>query len=128
MTIYDYCAHKNPHGSAKVVASFGMRPIKDVDELAKQLAFCAKRNGGEVLRRIVLIHPDRALFEHERQLKEAKKLSASGNEEIRHGLPESDALKQELEKENICSEAKSCEHFSNFFFEFLVCKFWFPAV
>tara|TARA_R110002012_G_scaffold321269_1_gene548451 strand:+ start:972 stop:1394 length:423 start_codon:yes stop_codon:yes gene_type:complete len=80
MTIYDYCAHKNPSGSAKVIASFGMQPVRDIDELAQQLAFCAKRNGGEVLRRIVLIHPDRALFEHERKEKEAKMLSAAGED------------------------------------------------
>ena len=104
MTIYDYCAHKNPYGSAKVVASFGMRPIKDVDELAKQLAFCAKRNGGEVLRRIVLIHPDRALFEHERKLNEAKKLSAAGIEQVPHGLPEKSDT--DIEKEKLAQQER----------------------
>mgnify|MGYP001289535722 CR=1 FL=1 len=106
MTVYDYCAIKNPSGTAKVIASFGMRPVKDKRELAEQLKFLAKRNGGEVLRRIVLIHPDRSLFEHERKLKaekEQKMLSASG--------PETTTTKEltEREKENLVQADKDRE-------------------
>lgn len=82
MTIYDYCAYKNPQGAAKVISSFGMQPVRtNPKDLGRQLAFCAKRNGGEALRRIILIHPDRELFEFERKQlanKEESKSNASG--------------------------------------------------
>ena len=82
MTIYDYCAYKNPQGAAKVISSFGMQPVRtNPKDLGRQLAFCAKRNGGEALRRIILIHPDRELFEFERKQlakKEELKSNASG--------------------------------------------------
>lgn len=77
MTIYEYCAYKNPQGVAKVISSFGMQPVRtNPKDLGRQLAFCAKRNGGEALRRIILIHPDRELFEFERK-QIAKKMEES---------------------------------------------------
>ena len=80
ITIYDYVASKNPKGAAKVISSFGMNPVRtNARELGKQLGYCAKRNGGEVLRRIVLIHPDRQLFDFERKQIEEKKEKEMSN-------------------------------------------------
>ena len=106
MTVYDYCAIKNPSGTAKVISSFGMRPAREKRELSKQICYLAKRNGGEVLRRITLIHPDRALFEHERKLKE-KKLSAASREaveQVRYGLPEKSD--KDFEKERLAQQER----------------------
>lgn len=73
MTIYDYCAHKNPQGTAKVIASYGMRPVRtNARDLSSQIKYCAKQHGGDVLKKLILVHPDRELFEFERQLLVAK--------------------------------------------------------
>ena len=103
MTIYDYVAYKNPNGAAKVIASFGMRPVREKERLADQLAFVAQKRGGEVLRRITLIHPDRQLFEHERKIKEAKKQkmsSATGTENNQ------DSRDERLRQENLLQADK----------------------
>jgi F420-0:gamma-glutamyl ligase len=77
MTIYDYCAHKNPQGTAKVIASYGMRPVRsNPRDLSNQIKYCAKKHGGDVLKKLVLVHPDRELFEFER--KQMIKSNASG--------------------------------------------------
>ena len=68
MTIYDYVAYKKPQGAAKVIESFGMRAVRsNPRDLSNQLKFVAKKHGGEALRRIVKVHPDRELFEFERK-------------------------------------------------------------
>jgi hypothetical protein len=64
MTLYDYCAIKNPSGAANVVKSYGIKPSKrHPKELATQLAVCVKRYGDEALERISDVHPDLSLFQ-----------------------------------------------------------------
>lgn len=64
MTLYDYCAIKNPRGAADVVSSYGIKPSsRHPKELATQLAVCVKRHGNEALERISDVHPDLSLFQ-----------------------------------------------------------------
>jgi hypothetical protein len=80
MNVFEYVAHNNQNGAAQMVQVYNLRPERDKKMLARQVAYCVKRDRDHALKMLAKIHPDADLFTsemNEMKLGYEKKISES---------------------------------------------------
>lgn len=62
MTVYEHIAINNHNKAAGLVTSLGLRPFRDPQMMAEQLKGIVRESGGDGLRKVMSIHPDKEII------------------------------------------------------------------
>lgn len=65
MNVFEYVAENNPSGAAQMVQVYNLTPERNRRMLARQVAYCVKRDRVHALKTLAKIHPDADLFTSE---------------------------------------------------------------